>query len=363
MFRKIVKSVYLFLRLILLFPFLILRKTGIPNTEIKKILLLRHDRIGDMVLSTTVFKALRIKYPTATITVSASCKNKDIIKCDPNIDEIFIYNGLFSYLKFFKNKKIDLAIDLFYTYELKQAFLIFLAFAKYRLGFENSGREVFFNIKGPGMKKEIHMLEHLLELMSSAGVKVDNSGPQLYLLQEEKAWAKNELLAQGIQPESLIIALHPGGFYPAQCWPQDKFAELAKEIIKSFPVKLIFFHEDKDALAGIKEKVGLEKIYIYSGLGLREFMAILNECSLLVCNNTGVLHIACALKIPTVSTMGPTDPILWRPYGQGHMVIRHELACSPCCLSSCSRHECMDAITVNEMFSAVSEQIQKLKNV
>jgi ADP-heptose:LPS heptosyltransferase len=89
-------------------------------------------------------------------------------------------------------------------------------------------------------------------------------------------------------------------------------------------------------------------------------MAYLSRCQLLICNNSGPLHIASGLGVPTVSTMGPTVPQLWRPLGKDHIVIRKGLACSPCSKGVCRSHECLESISVAEMEKAVESLLERL---
>ncbi|MEK7846329.1 MAG: glycosyltransferase family 9 protein, partial [Nitrospinota bacterium] len=91
--------------------------------------------------------------------------------------------------------------------------------------------------------------------------------------------------------------------------------------------------------------------------GLRVFISLLSHCHLLLCNNSGPLHIATALKIPTVSTMGPSVPYLWWPAGENNIVLRKEIECSPCNKGLCSGHECMELITIDDMMEAVEKQL------
>lgn len=113
-FKDSLKTVYLKIRRILLSPFLFFRKTHVLNDEdIKNILFLRHDRVGDIVLSTAVFKALKRKYPLARLTVLASERNHEIIQNNPNVDEILIYKGFGWFIKEIRVRNFNLAIDLF----------------------------------------------------------------------------------------------------------------------------------------------------------------------------------------------------------------------------------------------------------
>ena len=79
-----------------------------------------------------------------------------------------------------------------------------------------------------------------------------------------------------------------------------------------------------------------------------------------MCNNSGPLHLAAALGVPTVSMMGPTDPVLWWPNGDDQIVIRKDAGCGPCSLGRCGPHKCMDLITVEEVFEKVRDLLESL---
>jgi ADP-heptose:LPS heptosyltransferase len=90
-------------------------------------------------------------------------------------------------------------------------------------------------------------------------------------------------------------------------------------------------------------------------------MALLSRCDLLVCNNSGPMHIAAALKVSTVSMIGPTVTPLWLPYGENNIVINKALSCSPCNRAVCKEHQCMTSITVDEVLEAVKTQIASIR--
>jgi len=101
---------------------------------------------------------------------------------------------------------------------------------------------------------------------------------------------------------------------------------------------------------------------VVNEIGLREFIAVLSFCNLLLCNNSGPLHIASGLGIPTVSTMGPTVPYLWLPIGKNHIVLRKALDCSPCDKAVCEEHYCMREISVEDFWEAVLIQLKSTEN-
>ncbi|MEW6075712.1 MAG: glycosyltransferase family 9 protein [Candidatus Omnitrophota bacterium] len=353
------KALYLSVRTILLWPFLVFRKTLLPRPEqIHTILLLRHDRIGDMVISTSVFQALKERFPAAAIIVLASERNAALIQNDPAVGEIIIYKDIVAFRRECRKRRIDLAVDLFLTYELKQAFLLFLSGAKYRLGFEEAGREVFFNIKGPRISSCRSMRDQLHGLLVPLGVTAKYLEPRLIVSEAEKKEAAVYLASVGLRKEDLKIAMHPGGFYRTQRWSRERFVEVARRCVDRYDARIILFGDatDRELISGMQKEIG-RGCAAAAALSLRQFAAVLAQCNLLLCNNSGPLHIAAALGVPTVSTLGPTDRNLWSPEGKNHIVLSGNLPCSPCSRIVCAVHTCMDSITVSQFLEAVETQL------
>ena len=363
---SLLKIVYLNTRSAVLRPMLLLRRVKkLPKVGLKSILFLRHDRIGDMVLSTAALKALKKAYPEARITVLASKRNHEILTHNPHVDEIIIYQGILWFVKTMRPQRYDLVIDPFLTYELKQAFMTYLAGGTYRIGFEKAGREIFFNVRSPTVSPPKRMVDHLLDLVEAVGGEIAGCVPELFLSDNDLQWASQTLAAKGIKPAELTIAVHPGAYYPSQRWPAERFGALIKLIIEHLKAKVILLgsRDEKELVKVVQEKAKVRKgVQDFSGYRLRELMALLSRCDLLVCNNSGPLHIASALKVPTVSMIGPTVTPLWLPYGKDDVVIYKRLPCSPCNRAVCEDHTCMEAIMIDEVFETVQFQIARMRS-
>lgn len=358
--KSLLRATYLKARSALLWPILFLRETKqLPIEEPRRILFLRHDRIGDMVLSTAALKALKRAYPQAKITVFASERNYEILTHNPHVDEILIYHGILWFIRaILRPRGYDLVIDPFFTYELRQAFMAYLAGGKYRIGFERAGREIFFNLRSPAIATPKRMVDHVLDLVEVVGGEIAGCVPEVFLSDNELKWASEAIAVKGIRPEELKIAIHPGAYYPSQRWATERFGELARRIREQYKAKVILLgsREEKDLVKKVEEVAG-KGVQDFSGLRLRKLIALLSTCDLLLCNNSGPLHIASALKVRTVSMIGPTVTPLWLPYGRHDVVINKGLSCSPCNRAVCRDHECMESITVDEVFEAVQSQI------
>jgi heptosyltransferase-2 len=241
--------------------------------------------------------------------------------------------------------------------------MTYLAGGEYRIGFDGWGREIFFNLRGLAVSTPKRMADHLLDLVEQSGGNRDGCVPEVFLSDKELKWASEALVAKGIKPEELKIAIHPGAYYPSQRWPAERFGSLTRRILEQREVKVILLgsRDEKGLVKKMKEASG-KGVQDFSGLGLRELIALLAQCDLLICNNSGPLHIASALKISTVSMVGPTVTPLWLPYGKHDVVINKGLNCSPCNKAVCKDHECMESITADEVFEAVKSQITRMRS-
>jgi heptosyltransferase II len=323
--------VYLFIRLPLIYLLKVLfRPYRVPSGKVEKILIIRLDRLGDLVLSIPLIDNLRLKYPDARITLFVRPYLKEMAGMIKSATDVVIYEGNFSSIGRIRKERYDIAIDMQCDYEVTSAFLAYLSAAPVRIGFQWGYRELFFTgsvrpFDFPGK----HMVELDLELLKLLKVPVKVTEPRIKL-------------AQPLSEKKKMIALHPGGYYPSQRWPKEFFVQLARKIMDEMKEEIVFLGGPDDAVLmdDIVNDMGDRKYKILVS-GVKDMAHILEDCKVLVCNNSGPMHLAAALGVPTVSTMGPSDPVLWWPRGSNNVVIR--------------KTGSVERITVDEMYDAVKK--------
>jgi lipopolysaccharide heptosyltransferase II len=357
-FSKIViKEIYLTVRgcaLKVLGLLLFQKKSVRMPANIENILFIRVDRIGDMVLSTPAFEAIKIKWPKARLTLMASKANAPIVKNNPYVDEVIIYDRFATLpekiriLKGLRARHFDLAIDPHDDYEMKTAWMAWMSGAGHRIGYAAYGREVLFNISIPATTVNQHFVDTALALIKHIGVTFDNRHPSINLGEEERLWAKQWVIEKGLR-NRMLVAVHPGAFYETQRWPTEYFADLIRLIREQTKAEVIIFGGPADA--AVIEDI-LSRLYhpvvVSIQSDIRSFLALLSSCRILVCNNSGPLHCAVAINVHSISFMGPTDNERWRPIGDNHHVLRKDnLPCIGCNLGTCKikTHDCMRLIT------------------
>jgi len=363
MIKRILKIIYLNARSFLLnfFLFFLSPRNKLPETnEIKKILIIRIDRIGDLVLSIPMIKSVRQSFPQAHLTVLVNPLTQGILKEALFVDEILLCEKGLELRKY----QFDLVFDLMDDYTLKTAILSFQTTAPYRAGFDVKGRGVFFNVKVKPPQDSTHFVDQMLELVKAAGGQVKDRSLELPINSFADSAAAEFLEEEGICKEDLLICIHPCGHYATQRWLPERFAHLLDQLIQRHHAKIILMGSKGEAaqIFNIKEKIS-KNVIPFIGHPLEEWTALLRKADLLICNNSGILHMACAVKTPTISMMGPTLTPRWLPYGQGHIVMRKDIPCISCNQGACKSKtfDCMQLISVQEVLDAAEQKIQMIK--
>jgi len=327
----------------------------------EKILIVRTDRIGDLILSTPVAEALKQKFPQAKIDFLIALYTAPILKNNPFINEIILddnrnVKGFFKLRKIIRQKKYDIAIVLHPT--LKLAGLLKSAGVTYRVGTGYRGYSFLFNRKHFQHRKTVerHELEYNLDMLKVLGLEPQKILPKLYLSPNEKNEAGVFLKKMGVNSDDITVLIHPGSGGNALIWPAEKFGELADKLINSYSVKVLVTGQAGEKILAEKMRSRMKQSFLdlTGKTDLRLLSAIIEKVDLSICNSTGPMHIAAALGVTTVALFCPiftASPKRWGPYGEGHSVIFPSVPpCKNCSPAKCERGNCMDLITVEAVF-------------
>src|SRR5262245_46636307 len=346
--RRAARALALALRAPLLLGFGLLRhRERRPPTppRVSRLLVIRTDRIGDLALTTPALADLRAHFRRAEITVLAPPAPLEILREHPAVDRLVPLEG--RRLPAELVGRFDLAIDFTPDEDLKGALLARAARARHSAGFRASGRQACFSLRGARADRRKHILDLNRDLLDALGVPAASARPALYLTQEERGSARAHLSARGAAAPQ--VAIHPGGPYPSRRWSPERFAELISLLTERRGAACV-------VVAGPHEQDLSRQICaatpdaIPAGvLSIRDLMGVVGACDLFIGNNSGPLHLAGALGVPTVSVMGPSDPLRYSPRGFADRVLRRELPCSPCQRARCWHHTCLRSIEAEEV--------------
>jgi lipopolysaccharide heptosyltransferase I len=334
------------------------------NIDPKRILIVKLSSIGDVVHTLPALSALRKQFPRSYIAWVVKKHVAGIIIGHPYLDKVIIYEDLIKAIREIRRLKFDLAID--FQGLFRSGFITFASGAKIRLGFSRANSQelsrIFINHKITPREEDRHVIDKNLSLLRPLGIEeVKKKEFIISVSEREREYIANFLREENIGVSEVLVGLHPGTSWPTKCWIEKGWADLADRLLEELKVKPIFlWGPGEEELVDRIVKMMRNKPLVSCRINLKELVCLLSKCRLFVGGETGPLHIACAVNIPTVALIGPTDSVRNGPYGQGHIILEKDLPCRRCWKYSCRRLDCMNLITPDEVFSAVERQLQRV---
>lgn len=291
---------------------------------------------------------------------------------NPDIDSILVYDSKniqrslrakISFFRRLKAEQYDLAIVLHNSSACN--LMAYLSNARYRVGHKKGGKAFSFilthgiNIHDPKGTK--HEIDRNLDIVRSVGADVLDRKLILKLSDEEKSYAeeiifKKYKISTSTDRRFCLVGIHPGGSSYDKLWPAEKFAEIANRLIKNFNSCIMLFNgPDEEKLAEEIDKLMKIPPIRMHNIGLRKMAALIERCSLFICNDSGPMHIAAALNVPTVAIFGSTDHVRWQPSSDKAVIVRRDMECWPCSAHKCKRNfECTKLLPVDDVWKAIN---------
>jgi len=370
-----------FLGSIIFYPVKFFKKRYDPNL-IKKILVVRLDGVGDVVLSTAAFREIRKYFKDAHITLLVSTWARNIVKYSKNFDEVIIFDyfffktfrsknlkfskdvvEFFNIIKRLRQERFDLAIDL--RGDIFTIIFSFLSGAKFRFGLADGGGG--FLLTNPIWLKggPVSAVERTLRICRELGIASPCPELEVNIVSENKEKVKGLLLEQRVGGEDTVITISPLSLFKWKSWPKEKFAELIEKLLtlKNTKILLVGSESEKDTIDEIIEMAG-GGINLAGKLDLLELASLLACSSLYIGNDSGPTHIAYAMKTPMIQLFGPGEPEIFGHFDEKSILIMNDnCSCRPCTQRKCKNEKdwCMDKISVEEVFSSAKKLLSKRK--
>jgi lipopolysaccharide heptosyltransferase II len=300
-------------------------------------------------MSVPALRAIKAGRPDAHITVAAPEKIAPVWKLVSEVDEVLPIPGraLFKTQRIL-NRQAPFDVAILFPNSFRAALEVWLARVPRRVGFRGHRRSWLLNQIVPEREKPgpiEHQSARYMRIAHAVGAKIVDTPFS----------ARNQ--TSSLKPQTFKLALCPGAEYgPAKRWLPERFAETAAAVSTQSQAHWILFGTAKDAEVGavIAQSLGEKCTNRIGKTSLEELIAELRECRLLLTNDTGTMHLATLLGVPTVAIFGSTEPALTGPLGDNNIVFRHQVECSPCFLRECPiDFRCMKAVTAAEITDAV----------
>ena len=328
-------------------------RSGPPLISAPSLLLIRPGGIGDAVLLVPAIHEFKHIYPDSKVTVLAESRNASVFALCPDVNQVLLYDHPRQFLSILRGR-FDIVIDAEQWHRLS-AVVSRLIRSEFRIGFATNERERLFNVAVP-YSHEDYEAESFLRLLRPLGFENQEVHYPFLKVPEQSEGKAGELLAS--LDGRPFVTLFPGASIPERRWGTEKFHRLAKWLNdQDLPLVVVGGGQDREA--GEDILTGCRGLNLAGKTSLAETAALLLHSRLLVSGDSGVLHLAVGLDVPTVSLFGPGIAAKWAPRGKKHIVLNKNLPCSPCTsfgyTPPCPEGApCLQEISVDEVAAAVA---------
>lgn len=305
------------------------------NENVARILVIELWNIGDVILVMPFLAQLRYSFPRAKIALLARPFAVELLAGTGLVDEYIAADltwtsadrggplkraiEVWQVSRKLRSQKFDIAFSS--RLHLREHVLLALSGARRRVGFFLNDGDGALTDPIQGGAEQRHKVEDWMRLLQPFGGTSSVEVPPLHVTESERMWAKGYLASSGVRQTDLLIGIHPGASLAEKRWPLQQFREVAAAMAGQRGIRVLVFAEP----SGYGSELFAVRGVISAQVGLRELVALIARCNLLVCNDSGPMHIAGALGVPTVAMFGQGIEKWFAPLGEGHELLRpHE---------------------------------------
>ncbi len=334
----------------------------------KRILVVKLDHLGDVLLATPVFSNLRQAYPDAELHALTGAWSRVVLERHPDVNKVLEYNSpvfcrtgrptslreTFRRYKQLRHQKYDLLVALRSDWRA-------ICFALLRVTPKRLDRATLqvANKLGFPQFTGIHETTRNLDVLQKAGIPTPIQTTIFSVAAEDEKWASDFLEALQIDKERPLIAIHPGSPIPIKRWMPERYAELADWLIARKRAQILFVgvEDEIPIITDIQGLMRAETNNVAGKTNLTQLASILQTCSVFIGNDSGPMHLAAAVGIPTIGLYGPGDPTRFGPVGTMCETIRRKTDCPPCPETTCrfGADGCMSAIRVTDVIQTLED--------
>ena len=344
---------------------------------IKRILVRGPNWLGDAVMCEPALRGLRSLFPDAQIALLVKPGVADLFAGHPALTRVLTYDtngrhaglsGKWALAGQLRRQDFDMAV--LFQNAFEAAFLSFLAGVPRRYGYATDARSLLLTdpVAAPDRRTLVHQVRYYWDLLKPLGLTGDPPAPELVVFAEEEQAMAGRFAQGGVAPTDAVVGINPGSTYGgAKRWLPERFAEVTDRLCHTIrlsrgqEVSVVIFGAKGEERLGqeIAENLSSKALVLSGATTIRELMAAVKRCEVLVTNDTGPMHIASALQVPVVAIFGPTDWRTTSPFGSAHAIVRQPVDCAPCLLRECPiDHRCMTRVTVDQVYDETMQLME-----
>jgi heptosyltransferase II len=340
------------------------------------ILVVEYWNLGDLAILVPFLTSLRRAFPHAKISLLINAGLESLFDGQGIVDEFipvrvpwarhfnrwrkynpFSVDWIFlaRTIRLLRKRRFDWAFS--GRMDVRDNVLLWLTGALRRIGYGIGGGGSFLTDRITPELSRPHRADLWLQLVEAVSGVSSAKRLDFRLTSVGSNLAEQFLSERGIPSGTFLVGIHPGARSTSRRWGKDRFAEVARRLLTQTDAHILWFSEPGTSEA----RPALERCYTAS-LSLRPFLSLLSCCQLLICNDSGPMHLANLLGVPVVAVFGPQKPEWYGPRGpHDRVVIRPEFSCRPCwdyCIFD--QPHCLRAISVDEVYDAIKNQVDHI---
>ena len=292
--------------------------------KVQSILAIRPDRLGDVVLSTPVYASIKKSFPKVRLTVLVKKGQKEILQGNPHIDRIIIFDpkNILRTFRTLRAERYDLAIVLNLVFSSTAATFALLSRASWLAGYDTLQGRKAFNLIVPRKQEALHETQHNLDILRYLKFPTIEETPNLFIEDCIKKEIEN-LIAKKIKfPNRPLVLVKPGTRVERWGWDKDNFKEIIKRLAEAEEANVFIIQGPGEenfiaSFSGPPENSGT----ILPSLSIIQLSYLIKRSNLLVCNHTGIMHLASAVQTPALVIFKHGEIARWGPIGNRHIVL------------------------------------------
>jgi lipopolysaccharide heptosyltransferase II len=376
--------------------------------EVRRVLLIRPDHLGDALFMTPALAELRRALPEAHITVLVGPWAREVVARNPNIDEVQIcafpglrrssqsafepYRLLWQLAGQLRRQQYDLAVVLRPDFWWG-VWLTYLAGIPLRLGYADALQTSFLTLALPAHEHDHAVVQNLRLAQAAIALAKGEQPNQQYTVSElasgmpgqpplefaptdeERAWIQKRLAQAGITDTALLVVIHPGSGAAVKLWEPTSWAKVADVLIREHGAQVVLtgVESEREQVEGISAQMREQALVLVGETDVGTLAALLARANVVLGVDNGPLHLATAQGTPTARIYGPTDTRIFGPWGAPalHIVLQAKQPCPGCPMIPCGRldwppealpaHPCVRSIPVEEMLAVAGRLLEQHK--
>jgi ADP-heptose:LPS heptosyltransferase len=344
----------------------------------QRVLLIRLDNLGDVLVTTPAIHAVRQSLPAAELTLLASPVGAQVGRLDPDLDDVIVYDAPWmdpwselpqepereqAMIASIAERRFDGAI-IFTSYHqssLPAAYLCYLAGIPLRAAASIDGPGSLLTTRHKHPERMMHEVERGLDLVGALGMTTDETDLVLEVPDGVQDELSNLLATREVDPGKPLVVIHPGCSMPARTYPWEMYASVADELIERLDVSVVLTgaEAERGLVERVQARMARRAVAVAGDLSFPAFCGLIETADLTITNNTGPMHISAAVKTPVIALFALTNPPeQWGPWHVRQRQLYHDVPCRICYQRSCPYgHECLRLVSPSMVIDAAAEML------